>query len=101
MHITSILRLEEGGGGDVFCPLHFFAMPPLQPATPEGSPLLGLGLPFSLSSCQGAGFMGLVVPSFFPMAGGGGSCLPVVPCCWMDTLIHPACMYESSYSRTS
>ena len=39
------------------------------------SPLLGLGLPFSLSSCQGTGFMGLVVPSFFPL----GSCLPLFP----------------------
>ena len=42
--------------------------------------------------------MGLVVPSFFPMAGGGQ--LP--PCSLLlDGYVHPACMYESSYSRTS
>ena len=82
----------------MFLPVAFFCHASSLPQA--GSPLLGLGLPFSLSSCQGAGFMGLVVPSFFPMAG-GGQLPPSVPCCWMDTLIHPACMYESSYSRTS
>ena len=30
-----------------------------------------VGAAFSLSSCQGAGFMGLVVPSFFRWQGGG------------------------------
>ena len=60
----------------MFLPVAFFCHASSLPQA--GSPLLGLGLPFSLSSCQGAGFMGLVVPSFFPMAGGGGGQLP--PC---------------------